>query len=136
MDYTPRYPQPFSLEQAIHLEVPIISEEITRLQHSLQHLKSTQEELREYVASESQPDPELVAAIVENEGVIGSQEERITILRLALSHKGIPTSNHYNLSPQIAHATPSPIPNGITARSLSTAANPAIEEDDEDGVHL
>lgn len=44
--------------------------EIARLKHSLQHLQRTQDELREHVASESQPDPDLVEAIAENEGVM------------------------------------------------------------------
>jgi len=100
MDYTPRHSQPFTLEQAILLDVVIISEEITRLQNSLQHLKKTQEELREHVATSSPPDPDFIEAIAENEDVIGSQEERVMMLRLALAHKGASTSSgHYDLSP-------------------------------------
>jgi hypothetical protein len=87
MDYTPRHPQPFTLEQAILLDVTILSEgqavsssiyltsaypppEITRLQNSLEHLKRTQEELREHVATSSSPDPDFIEAISENEEVM------------------------------------------------------------------
>lgn len=98
MDYRPRYAQPFTLEQAVHLDVPIISEEIARLQNSLSLLRSTQEQLKE--ANEADPDPEFVKAIEENDEVIGSQEERVSILRMALAAKGIPMSDtHYSLDP-------------------------------------
>ncbi|KIM90879.1 hypothetical protein PILCRDRAFT_811373 [Piloderma croceum F 1598] len=106
MDYTPRHPQPFTLEQAILLDVAVLSEEITRLQNSLQHLKGTQEELRQHVATSSSPDPDFIEAILENEEVIGSQEERVVILRLALAHKGASTnSGHYDLTPSRSSAT-------------------------------
>ncbi|KII95119.1 hypothetical protein PLICRDRAFT_75166, partial [Plicaturopsis crispa FD-325 SS-3] len=96
MNYTPRYAQPFTLEQAILLDVPVITEEIARLENSLARLKSTQEMLREHLSmEESEPDPELSEALAENELVIGSQEERIGILKIALTHKGITTSAHY-----------------------------------------
>ncbi|KAI0347248.1 hypothetical protein BDW22DRAFT_1351641 [Trametopsis cervina] len=95
MDYTPRYPQPFTLGEAVHLDVPVISEEIARLENSLAHLQDTQTQLRE--ANEESPDPEFEKAIQENEDVIGSQEERISMLRMALSAKGVPVSFHTSI---------------------------------------
>ncbi|KAJ3523236.1 hypothetical protein NM688_g8761 [Phlebia brevispora] len=79
---------PFTLWEAVQLDVQIITEEIARLQNSLAHLKSTQESLQE--AIDETHDPDFVQAMEENAGVIGSQEERISILRMALSQKGIP----------------------------------------------
>ncbi|KAF8897623.1 hypothetical protein BD779DRAFT_1491842 [Infundibulicybe gibba] len=98
MVFKPQYTQPFTLIEAIALDVSVITEEIARLQNSLSHLKSTQEMLREYIESEPQgeSDPEVAKAIQENEIVIGSQSERIEILRMALVEKGIPASGHYN----------------------------------------
>ena len=88
MEYTPRHKQPFSLPQAILLDVPIIAEgpcchqacdahvwvggidpcplytEISRLQNSLVHLKETQKQLREYISHS--PDTDISQAIEEN----------------------------------------------------------------------
>ena len=133
MEYTPRHRQPFSLPQAILLDVPIIAEgpcyhqacdahvwvggidasslytEISRLQNSLVHLKETQKQLREYILDS--PDPDISQAIEENVEVMyelrslnlcvllsplysASQEERIIMLKLALTHKGVPAGSH------------------------------------------
>lgn len=90
--------------------------EIARLQNSLAHLKSTQEQLKE--ATEELSDPELEQAMKENDDVMyvllsseppsviehnksircrGSQEERISILRMALAEKGLSISCHSEL---------------------------------------
>lgn len=84
MDYTPRYPQPFTLWQAIQLDVPIITEgqhvckrevnvlklcsEIARLQNSLVLLRETQQTLQE--AIDDTQDPDFVQALEENTGVM------------------------------------------------------------------
>jgi len=124
MDFIPRHSQPFTLDQAVLLDVAIISEEITRLQNSLQHLKRTQTELRDHIAASSSPDPVVVEAITENEDVIGSQEERVVILRLALAHKGVSAnSSHYDLTPSQNTTNNSGRPTGDVVES-------------EEGVHL
>ncbi|KDQ64585.1 hypothetical protein JAAARDRAFT_28227 [Jaapia argillacea MUCL 33604] len=97
MEYKPRYSQPFTLAEAVLLDIPTITQEITRLQHSLQHLRRTQDELRDYITSSSTPDNDIEEAFAENSQVIGSQEERVGILKVALSHKGIIASSHYDL---------------------------------------
>jgi len=106
MDFVPRYSQPFTLQQATLLDVPILSEEIDRLKNSLQHLRRTQEELVVHIAATSPPDPDLSEAFKENEQVIGSQEERIVILKSALAHKGASNSSHYE--PATAESQSSP----------------------------
>ncbi|PCH41084.1 hypothetical protein WOLCODRAFT_40572, partial [Wolfiporia cocos MD-104 SS10] len=93
MDYRPRYTQPFTLAEAVRLDVETITEEISRLQNSLSHLKRTQEELQE--AASATQDPEFSQAIEENALVIGSQTERISMLRMALTEKGIHVGSHY-----------------------------------------
>ncbi len=86
------------------------------MQNSLAHLKSTQEQLKE--ATEELSDPELEQAMKENDDVMyvllssqppslvehrkyirfsGSQEERISILRMALAEKGLSISCHSEL---------------------------------------
>jgi hypothetical protein len=87
MDYVPRYSQPFTLAQAVLLDVATISEgyqdlcresalnlqggtEIARLNNSLEHLKRTQDTLQEYLAAPSTSDPELERAKEENEIVM------------------------------------------------------------------
>lgn len=97
MEYRCRYKQPFTLEQAISFDLPVITAEIQRLQTSLERLRSTQEQLGEEI--QRVPSPTLSEAFQENVSVIGSQEERISILRLALDHKGAIARNnpHYDL---------------------------------------
>ncbi|KIP10721.1 hypothetical protein PHLGIDRAFT_47858, partial [Phlebiopsis gigantea 11061_1 CR5-6] len=87
MEYSPRYPQPFTISQAVGLDVGMITEEIARLQNSLAYLRSTQAQLKE--VNDESPDPEFTKAMEENDDVIGSQEERISMLKIALTEKGI-----------------------------------------------
>lgn len=84
MEYNPRYPQPFTLEQAIALDPKVASDEIGRLQNSIVHLKRTQNELKDYLE-----DPDVRQAVEENKVTLASQDERIFMLKLALSHHGI-----------------------------------------------
>ncbi|KAF9464459.1 hypothetical protein BDZ94DRAFT_1256489 [Collybia nuda] len=132
MDYLPRYPQPFTLAEAIALDVSVISEEITRLQHSLRYLRQTQDTLHEHVASEKPEDidPEISKALEENEDVIASQEERISILKMALAEKGVHAQNHYDLAPSTQMQT-QPIPVG----SSDDRSESGLGEG-ESGVHL
>ncbi|PPQ77411.1 hypothetical protein CVT25_010993 [Psilocybe cyanescens] len=94
MDYTPRFYQPFTLREAIALDVSVINEEISRLQNSLQKLDETQ-----IILKEEQHDPDIKKAYEENNQVIGSQKERIAILKMALTEKGIVAGPHYDLQP-------------------------------------
>ncbi|KAI0750725.1 hypothetical protein C8Q80DRAFT_1153627 [Daedaleopsis nitida] len=87
MEYIPRYSQPFTLEEARQLAVPIITEEIARLQNSIAHLRRTQDELKDALAT-SPDDPDLTQAFEENDVVIGSQNERISMLQMVLAEKG------------------------------------------------
>jgi len=98
MDYKPQYPQPFTLAQARALDVSVISEEISRLQNSLKHLKETQDLLEAELRTKL-PDADITQAFEENRAVIGSQEERIAILKMAISEKGIIPGSHYDLAP-------------------------------------
>ncbi|KAF8845867.1 hypothetical protein BDN67DRAFT_886788, partial [Paxillus ammoniavirescens] len=94
MEYNPRYPQPFTLDQAIALDPAVAWDEIARLRNSLLHLKRTQEELQEYSRelAASEEDPDVCQAMKENEitmhVLLASQDERIFILKLALTHHG------------------------------------------------
>ncbi|KIY49299.1 hypothetical protein FISHEDRAFT_23280, partial [Fistulina hepatica ATCC 64428] len=100
MDYTPRYRQPFTLAHAIRLDVAVINEEISRLENSLKHLRETQDLLAQEQTREAEigaePDHEVIHAIEENKIVIGAQEERISMLRMAMTVKGASSnSGHY-----------------------------------------
>ncbi|KAF8517771.1 hypothetical protein JB92DRAFT_2809546, partial [Gautieria morchelliformis] len=100
MEYKPRHVQPFSVEQAALLEIPVITTEIARLQNSLEHLRDTQQQLQESVGAEEHPDPIILQALDENKTVIASQEERVSMLRLALELKGLArhTNAHYDVA--------------------------------------
>ncbi|GLB33900.1 hypothetical protein LshimejAT787_0107840 [Lyophyllum shimeji] len=139
MDFIPRYAQPFTLADAVSLDVPVITEEITRLQNSLRHLKQTQAALQEYIEAETpaNADPELTKALEENKTVIGSQEERVFMLKLALTEKGIPYNSHLDLDSNAA-TTPTPLPPASVQPAPAIAADtsqPALDEE-EGGIHL
>ncbi|KAI0036820.1 hypothetical protein K488DRAFT_28159, partial [Vararia minispora EC-137] len=99
--FTPRYAQPFTLTEAIALDTTVITDEIARLQNSLKHLEETQELLRQHISEIAECDMDVEAAARENEETmfvrpVGSQKERIAMLKLALIEKGvILPSSHY-----------------------------------------
>jgi len=126
-----RYPQPFTWAQVMDLDVGTISQEITRLQDSLYHLKSTQDELQYLIdtTADSIPDPEFMDTIQENVDVINSQEERVSILKHALVQKGVVSPSHYDLDPS------------QSARPASTAVDsepnpPSTTGSGDDGLYL
>ncbi|KAG5724962.1 hypothetical protein E4T56_gene12490 [Termitomyces sp. T112] len=138
MDFIPRYAQPFTLAEAIKIDVAVITEEITRLQNSLRHLNQTQTTLQEYINEEpsNDVDSEIIKALEENKTVIGSQEERIFILKLALSDKGVHYGSHYDVNfgpPPAKTSRPSSNPSTTLPASTATTISP---EDDVDGIHL
>ncbi|WWD19257.1 hypothetical protein CI109_103715 [Kwoniella shandongensis] len=103
ISFTPKHTQPFTLEEAMQLEVETLTAEINRLTNSIQHLSQTQDELRGYLNSEegrSDPDTgEVKKAVEENEEVIASQSERISLITVALMNKlgGEARLEHYGL---------------------------------------
>ncbi|EPT03748.1 hypothetical protein FOMPIDRAFT_1115201 [Fomitopsis schrenkii] len=139
MEYRPKYAQPFTLQEAAAMDVPVLTEEIARLQNSLQHLRRTQHELQ--IATDTDYDPEIAKALEENNEVIGSQEERISILKMALAEKGVLMSSHYDLGQpsQLAHdgdsAGASQLARTVTDSSVQSTSPQPVEEA-EDGVFL
>ncbi|KAF8579309.1 hypothetical protein K439DRAFT_1359816 [Ramaria rubella] len=129
MEFKPRHAQPFTVEQAVLLDPFVITAEIARLQNSLAHLRDTQQQLQESVDSADPPDPEISQAIEENNVVILSQEERVSMLRLALELKGLVNQSnpHYD-SP--LPPSPSPTSNTVLAaeesRRVDLGANDGI----------
>jgi len=78
--------------------------EISRLGHSLNHLKNTQQQIQEFLRG-TPADRELTDAFEENKHVISSQEERIAMLRVVLQQKAGPpaTNGHYQPHPASAN---------------------------------
>ncbi|KAJ3500873.1 hypothetical protein NMY22_g19115 [Coprinellus aureogranulatus] len=145
MEYRPRYAQPFTLREAVGLDIEIINEgrptavplaevltvqsEIARLQNSLDKLNDTQAQLREFIQQSregsEEPDAEIVKALEDNIDVIGAQEERISILKMALSEKGVDTSSvHYS------------IPKQESRQAATTTEERPIGESNDEGVYL
>lgn len=114
----------------------------------------TKEGLREYLASESpeDADPEVAKALEENEVVMhvsflllwlssypvlhiqysGSQEERISILKIALAEKGVHAGSHYDLKSDATSTQ-----HGSAGTTTSTM--PPLDEDsneEDGGIHL
>ncbi|KAG6333723.1 hypothetical protein ID866_5366 [Astraeus odoratus] len=120
MEYTPKYPQPFTLEKAVALDPEVASDEIARLQNSIAHLKRTQDELKDYME-----DPELRASRA-------SQDERIFMLKLALTHHGIS-----HTSPSLPASISSTLhENDAIARNSDPHSIPREPASEDDGVYL
>ncbi|WWD02168.1 hypothetical protein V865_000206 [Kwoniella europaea PYCC6329] len=103
--FIPKHAQPFSLEEAMGLEVETLVNEIKRLENSIKHLQRTQSDLKSYLDSEEgkedeDGDGEIGKAYKENEDTISSQSERITLIKLALINKlgSDARLEHYGLS--------------------------------------
>ncbi|KAG1832312.1 hypothetical protein DFJ58DRAFT_823354 [Suillus subalutaceus] len=142
MDFTPCHPQPFTFQQAISFDP-----EISRLQNSISHLKRTQEELKEYAE-----DPDIAQAIKENNQTLASQDERIFMLKLALTQRGASnaTSAHYDLPPEPEPENRNGRHSGFTSdnglepldaplpgdNSGLGPSNSTEEDEQESGVHL
>ncbi|KAF9446949.1 hypothetical protein P691DRAFT_803248 [Macrolepiota fuliginosa MF-IS2] len=139
MEYQPRYTQPFTLTEAIGLDVSVITDEIARLHNSLKHLRETQDMLREYQLTE-EPDPEIRKALEENEVVIGSQTERISILKMALKEKGVLDNRHYEVpdTPITASTEPSIEREGTRTHNTTNLMDgyDGMGGDEDGGIHL
>jgi len=120
MAFVPEHPQPFSLEVAVQLSIPEITGEIDRLQLSIQHLESTQQQLLQYLTGSDADNVDLLEAFKENKATIASQNERIFMLRIALERKGatVAANPHYATIPSRA-------PAAVAARTEATGANNA-----------
>ncbi|CAE6466880.1 unnamed protein product [Rhizoctonia solani] len=137
--FEPKHTQPFTFEHACQLDAPTIADEISRLQNSLRVLSSTQKQLQDAMALEITPDADLQQAFQENLGVIGSQEERIVMLRKALEAQGaaIAGSPHYQV-----HTQPNPPPASMPQVAASVSTNgrgpeqTSNEDDESGGVYL
>ncbi|CAE6476334.1 unnamed protein product [Rhizoctonia solani] len=156
LTFEPKHTQPFTFEHACQLDAPTISEgdiptmsslkcalskfviEISRLHNSLRVLSSTQKQLQEAMAAETTPDVDLQEAYRENLEVIGSQEERIVMLRKALEARGAAVADnpHYqvHIHPSSLLATPSEVaaPASRNGRVHEQTSN----EDESGGVYL
>jgi len=132
MEYHPKHPQPFSFSDALKLDPATITEEITRLQNSLRHLKRTQDELRAYSDG-----PELAQVLRENDAVIESQEERVYMLNMALIEKGVVTSgSHYELTQPPTAAAVDEQQQEVGAPARRVVVDDLGEADDDGGILL
>ncbi|KAF8259651.1 hypothetical protein EI94DRAFT_1615027 [Lactarius quietus] len=129
MEYHPKHLQPFSFSEALKLDPTTITDEITRLQNSLRHLKRTQDELRAYSDG-----PELALALRENDAVIASQEERIYMLNMALIENGvISSSGHYEPTQPRAVAAVDEQQQGVAASTRREVVDDLGEVPGDDG---
>ncbi|KAG7527928.1 hypothetical protein FFLO_06496 [Filobasidium floriforme] len=98
--YQPKHDQPFTLADAVDLDVGILSNEITRLRNSLDHLRASNRELEAFIKDPENADDTdgLEEVIKENEQVIEVQEDRIDLLKHALEQKigSDPANKHYD----------------------------------------
>ncbi|KAG1829749.1 hypothetical protein EV424DRAFT_386247 [Suillus variegatus] len=108
MEFTPCHPQPFTFQQAISFDPEVSADDRSSSKLDFPS-KRTQEELQEYA-----DDPDIAQAIKENNQTLASQDERIFMLKLALTQRGASnaTGAHYDLPPE-------PAPESRTGRHAS-----------------
>ncbi|KAL5636791.1 hypothetical protein ACGC1H_000681 [Rhizoctonia solani] len=137
--FQPKYTQPFSFEQACQLDAPTIAEEIARLQNSLRVLTETQKQLQDAISSAPTADADIQQAFEENLQVIGSQEERIAMLRKALEAQGaaIADNPHYQVQSQVISSSVA-VPNGAASVPATTGMfeQTTNQSDESGGVYL
>ena len=66
----------------------------------------------------------------------GSQEERISILKMALAEKGIVGRAHYDVQPTARATTANSTASAVPAAAPPTANGDIHEEEEEEGVYL
>ncbi|EGG01283.1 uncharacterized protein MELLADRAFT_111097 [Melampsora larici-populina 98AG31] len=99
INFKPKYTQPITLDALLELDPGFITAEISRLENSINHLTRSNSDL--LMAEKEEDDAAerkvFVLAREENEDVIESQRERITMMKLALNQMlGIDSDNpHY-----------------------------------------
>ncbi|KAF3906871.1 hypothetical protein ABW21_db0207008 [Orbilia brochopaga] len=104
----------------VELEVPQLHEEASRLQLSLYHLERSNVTLAEYPDDEDCKD-----AIRYNIGVIEQQKQRIELIRLELSRRGV----------NLAHAeTPAPAAVSTTSGNEATTGGVGSESNPQRGT--
>ncbi|KAM0748118.1 hypothetical protein T439DRAFT_74520 [Meredithblackwellia eburnea MCA 4105] len=111
--FTPRYPQPVTIEHLTQLEPDTLTAELTRLSNSISHLRRSNLEILRFCTSgeeggegggeeglDRETRDEFEATVRENEVTIARQEERQLMIRLALERKlGVDATNtHYELA--------------------------------------
>lgn len=74
--FQPRHTHPFSPEEALLLDPPTITAEVARLRHSVDHLRQSNDALRDFLAAEGF-DREIATARDENERTMSVQTLRI-----------------------------------------------------------
>ncbi|TDL29555.1 hypothetical protein BD410DRAFT_779995 [Rickenella mellea] len=139
MNYEPRHSHPFTIQEAIQLDIPTITQEISRLQNSLAHLNETQRQLSAYISASATPDEDLQDAFRENEEVISAQGERIEMLKMALEHQGANlSSGHYDISPHPINDVRRAERSDSVQRAPSPPPNNEVQgsEDDSGGIYL
>ncbi|KAH9824168.1 hypothetical protein DFH28DRAFT_879529 [Melampsora americana] len=99
INFKPKHIQPITLDALLELDPGFIAAEISRLENSINHLTRSNSDL--LMAEKEEEDVGerqiFVLARAENEDVIESQRERITMMRLALHQMiGLNSGNpHY-----------------------------------------
>ncbi|KAG0143961.1 hypothetical protein CROQUDRAFT_108843 [Cronartium quercuum f. sp. fusiforme G11] len=98
--FSPKHPQPITLDALMELEPAILSAEISRLENSINHLVQSNTDLLSAETTENDAEDRQVFedARRENEVVIERQKERITMIQIALCQMiGIDQDNpHYS----------------------------------------
>ncbi|KAH0839867.1 hypothetical protein J3R83DRAFT_818 [Lanmaoa asiatica] len=172
MEYNPRYPQPFTLSQAIALDPAVawdglilaiasshllftVLTEIARLRNSLLHLRRSQSELQEYLRELASEDGDFEVGQAMKENEITMHDERIFMLKLALTHHGHSVASEQTSEPLTSSLSTfpgsragCPPENAIGSNSNDSGNFPPVEhtsvvdpgipeaEEQENGVYL
>ncbi|KAJ6006450.1 hypothetical protein N7451_004394 [Penicillium sp. IBT 35674x] len=136
-------PEAFA-EAIADLPLSAVYSKVSELRNSIAHLHRSNEELRLFLAESKDSEEEkkeLEGYVLENEGVVTSMNERISLLKVEVERRGqtwIEEKGEKDLNgeAQISEEAAAPVPNGSAGAGLGDQGSNANEGQEEDGVYL
>jgi len=137
-------PEAFA-EAIADLPLSAVYSKVSELRNSIAHLHRSNEELRLFLTESKDSEAEkkeLEGYVLENEGVVTSMNERISLLKVEVERRGQTwieeKAEEKDLSgeAQVSEATAVPVSNGSAGAGLGDQGSNANAGQEEDGVYL
>ncbi|KAJ5630660.1 uncharacterized protein N7484_010760 [Penicillium longicatenatum] len=136
-------PEAFA-EAIADLPLSAVYSKVSELRNSIAHLHRSNEELRLFLAESQDTEEEkkeLEGYVIENEGVVTSMNERISLLKVEVERRGQTwieekgEEKDMNGEAPVSEETAVPVSNG-TGAGLGDQGSNATAGQEEDGVYL
>ncbi|KAJ5527860.1 hypothetical protein N7513_012019 [Penicillium frequentans] len=137
-------PEDFA-EAIADLPLSAVYSKVSELRNSIAHLHRSNEELRLFLAESKDSEEEkkeIEGYVLENEGVVTSMNERISLLKVEVERRGQTwieekgEEKNLNGEVQVSEETIAPVPNGSVGAGLGDQGSNANAGQEEDGVYL